>query len=57
MSTTTTTTASTGTLATTVNCKDRGVNWNAALEADGVLVSEKVILEFEVSAVRTDNAN
>lgn len=57
MSTTTTTTASTGTLATTVNCKDWGVNWNAALEADGVLVSEKVILEFEVSAVRTDNAN
>ncbi len=36
----------------TVNRKDWGVNWNAALEAGGVLVSEKVTLEFEVSAVR-----
>ena len=33
---------------TTVNRKDWGVNWNAALEAGGVLVSEKVTLEFEV---------
>ena len=40
--------------ATTVNRKDFGVNWNAALEAGGVLVSEKVTLEFEVSAIRTD---
>ncbi|HVE95311.1 MAG TPA: YceI family protein [Acidimicrobiales bacterium] len=39
---------------TTVNRKDWGVNWNAALEAGGVLVSEKVTLEFEVSAVRSD---
>jgi polyisoprenoid-binding protein YceI len=39
---------------TTVNRKDWGVNWNAALEAGGVLVSEKVTLEFEVSAIRTD---
>lgn len=39
--------------ATTVNRKDWGVNWNAALEAGGVLVSEKVTLEFEVSAIRT----
>ncbi|MGH9134051.1 MAG: YceI family protein, partial [Ilumatobacteraceae bacterium] len=31
-----------------VNRKDWGVNWNAALEAGGVLVSEKVTLEFEV---------
>ena len=38
---------------TTVNRKDWGVNWNAALEAGGVLVSEKVTLEFEVSATRT----
>ena len=36
-----------------VNRKDWGVNWNAALETGGVLVSEKVTLEFEVSAVRT----
>jgi polyisoprenoid-binding protein YceI len=35
-----------------INRKDWGVNWNAALEAGGVLVSEKVTLEFEVSAVR-----
>jgi polyisoprenoid-binding protein YceI len=38
---------------TIVNRKDWGVNWNAALEAGGVLVSEKVTLEFEVSAIRT----
>jgi len=43
--------------ATTVNRKDWGVNWNAALEAGGVLVSEKVTLEFEVSAIRTDGAS
>jgi polyisoprenoid-binding protein YceI len=39
---------------TTVNRKDWGVSWNAALEAGGVLVSENVTLEFEVSAIRTD---
>ncbi len=39
--------------STTVNRKDWGVNWNAALEAGGVLVSEKVVLEFEVSAIKT----
>ncbi len=38
---------------TTVNRKDWGVNWNAALEAGGVLVSENVTLELEVSAIRT----
>jgi len=37
---------------TTVNRKDWGVNWNAALEAGGVLVSEKVDLEFDVSAIK-----
>jgi polyisoprenoid-binding protein YceI len=36
----------------TVNRKDWGVSWNAALEAGGVLVSEKVVLEFEVSAIK-----
>jgi polyisoprenoid-binding protein YceI len=40
---------------TVINRKDWGVNWNATLEAGGVLVSEKVTLEFEVSAVRTDS--
>jgi polyisoprenoid-binding protein YceI len=41
---------------TTVNRKDWGVSWNAALEAGGVLVGEKVVLEFEVSAIRTPDA-
>ena len=40
--------------STTVNRKDWGLTWNAALETGGVLVSEKVTLEFEVSAIRTD---
>ena len=35
-----------------INRKDWGVNWNAALEAGGVLVSEKVTLEFEIAAVK-----
>jgi polyisoprenoid-binding protein YceI len=37
---------------TTINRKDWGVNWNAAMEAGGVMVSEKVNLEFEVEAVK-----
>jgi polyisoprenoid-binding protein YceI len=41
--------------ATSINRKDWGVNWNAALEAGGVLVSEKVDLEFEVSAIRSNS--
>ena len=41
---------------TTVNRKDWGITWNAALDAGGVLVSEKVTLEFEVSAIRTGDA-
>jgi polyisoprenoid-binding protein YceI len=36
----------------TINRKDWGINWNAALEAGGVLVSEKVTLEFEIAAVK-----
>lgn len=36
----------------TINRKDFGVTWNVALEAGGVLVSDKVTLEFEISAVR-----
>jgi len=42
--------------STTINRKDWGVSWNAALDAGGVLVSEKVTLEFEVSAVRSADA-
>ena len=32
---------------------DYGVTFNAALETGGVLVSEKITLEFEVSAIKT----
>ena len=35
-----------------INRKDWGVTWNAPLEAGGVLVSDKVTLEFEVSAIK-----
>ncbi len=38
--------------ATTINRKDFGLSWNAALETGGVLVSEKIKLEFDVSAIR-----
>jgi polyisoprenoid-binding protein YceI len=31
---------------------DYGITWNAALETGGVLVSDKITLEFEVSAVK-----
>ncbi|MGC8628392.1 MAG: YceI family protein [Acidimicrobiales bacterium] len=37
---------------TTINRKDWGVNWNAPLEAGGVLVSERVNLEFELALIR-----
>jgi polyisoprenoid-binding protein YceI len=37
---------------TTINRKDWDLTWNAALETGGVLVSEKVKLEFDVSAIR-----
>ena len=37
---------------TTVNRKDFGLTWNAALETGGVLVSEKIKLEFDISAIR-----
>ena len=41
---------------TTINRKDWGVSWNAALETGGVLVGEKIVLEFDVSAVRAGDA-
>ncbi|MCW2711597.1 MAG: hypothetical protein JWP24_1791 [Marmoricola sp.] len=37
--------------STTINRKDWGLVWNAALETGGVLVSEKIKLEFDVSAI------
>ena len=38
--------------ATTINRKDWGISFNAALETGGVLVSEKVGLEFDISAIK-----
>jgi len=38
--------------ATSINRKDWGLSWNAALETGGVLVSEKIKLEFDVSAIQ-----
>ena len=38
---------------TTVNRKDFGLVWNAALETGGVLVSDKVKLEFDISAIKS----
>jgi len=37
----------------TISRKDYGITWNAALETGGVLVSDKITLEFEVSAIKT----
>lgn len=35
-----------------VNRKDFGLTWNASLETGGVLVSEKIKLEFDISAIK-----
>jgi polyisoprenoid-binding protein YceI len=35
-----------------INRKDYGITWNVALETGGVLVSDKITLEFEVSAIK-----
>jgi polyisoprenoid-binding protein YceI len=37
---------------TEVNRKDWGLEWNAALETGGFLVSDKVQLEFDISAIK-----
>ncbi len=37
---------------TTINRKDWGLSWNAALETGGLLVSDKIKLEFDVSAIK-----
>jgi polyisoprenoid-binding protein YceI len=39
--------------AVTISRKDYGITWNAALETGGVLVSDKITLEFEVSAIKS----
>jgi len=42
---------------TTLSRKDWGLTWNAALETGGVLVSEKINLEFDVSAIAVPAAS
>ncbi len=39
-----------------INRKDWGVNWNAALETGGFLVSDKIGLEFDISAIKLSPA-
>ena len=36
----------------TINRKDWGIEYNAALETGGVLISDKINLEFDVSAIK-----
>ncbi|MGN7976331.1 YceI family protein [Microbacterium sp. 22195] len=36
-----------------LNRRDYGLEWNTPLDSGGVLVSEKINLEFEISAVKT----
>ena len=36
----------------TLNRSDFGVTWNAPLETGGVLVSDKIVLEFDISAIK-----
>jgi polyisoprenoid-binding protein YceI len=35
-----------------INRKDFGLTWNAALETGGILVSENIKLEFEISTIQ-----
>lgn len=39
---------------TTINRKDFGLAWNAAIEGGGVMVSENVKISLDISAVRQD---
>jgi polyisoprenoid-binding protein YceI len=43
--------------STTINRRDWKVEWNAPLETGGVLVSDKVTLELEVSAIKSTNGS
>lgn len=38
--------------STTINRKDWGLSWNAALETGGWLVSDKITIELDVSAIK-----
>lgn len=42
--------------AATINRKDWGLTYNAALETGGVLISDRIKLEFDVSAIATPTA-
>ncbi|MFJ9550532.1 YceI family protein [Streptomyces erythrochromogenes] len=35
-----------------ISRKEFGVTWNAALEGGGVLVGDKIVLEFDISAIK-----
>ncbi|GAA1799017.1 YceI family protein [Agromyces neolithicus] len=39
-----------------INRRDFGLEWNMALDSGGWLVSEKITLEFEISAVKRETA-
>ena len=39
---------------TTVSRKDFGMTWNAAIETGGVLVSDKIQIELEISAIKQE---
>jgi polyisoprenoid-binding protein YceI len=41
---------------TKLNRKDFGLNWNVALEAGGVLVSDTIKVQIELQAVQQDNS-
>ena len=43
------------TAETRLNRKDFGLNWNVALEAGGVLVSDSIKIQIELQAVQQDN--
>lgn len=38
--------------STSINRRDFGLEWNTALDGGGVLVSEKIALNFDISAVK-----
>ena len=38
--------------STTIKRSDWGISWNAALETGGVMVSDKITLEFDISAIK-----
>ena len=37
--------------STTISRKEFGLTWNAALEAGGVLVSDKVVISIDIAAI------